>query len=94
MTESAQELLRELDDLEDNIKRDVVKLETAIAQVDQYQMEVQQLRQQMVQVEQQLRSAMAPVHLADDREQALKEQQVGCFCGITKRVTIERERLA
>lgn len=89
VTESAQDLLKELEDLESSIRQDTVQLETAIAQVDQYQLEVQQLRQQMVQVEQQLRSTMAPVHLADDREQALKEQQVGRFCGITRGVTPE-----
>lgn len=52
-------------------------MEVAISQVEQYQMEVQQLRQQIVQVEQQLRAVMAPTHLPHDREQAARDQQVG-----------------
>lgn len=40
-------------------------------------MEVQQLRQQIVQVEQQLRAVMAPTYLPHDREQAARDQQVG-----------------
>ncbi|XP_064211053.1 muscle-specific protein 300 kDa isoform X18 [Tribolium castaneum] len=75
VTQSAQELLKELDDLNGNIKEQSSRLETAIAQVEQYQLEVQQLRQQIVQVEQQLRAAMAPTHLPHDRDQAVRDQQ-------------------
>ncbi|XP_074030429.1 muscle-specific protein 300 kDa isoform X10 [Leptinotarsa decemlineata] len=76
VTESAENLLQELDDLNATIKTQSAQLETAIAQVDQYQVEVQQLRQQIVQVEQQLRTAMAPTYLPHDREQAIRDQQV------------------
>lgn len=74
---AAEELIKELDRLYDEIKDQSSKLETAIAQVDHYQNEVQQLRQQIVQVEQQLRSVMAPTHLPSDRDQAARDQQVG-----------------
>jgi septal ring factor EnvC (AmiA/AmiB activator) len=77
VTQSAQDLLKELDDLNRTIKEQSGKLEAAIAQVEQYQLEVQQLRQQIVQVEQQLRAAMAPTHLLHDRDQAVRDQQVG-----------------
>lgn len=77
MTQSAEALLKELDDLNKTIRDQSSKLEQAIAQVEQYQIEVQQLRQQIVQVEQQLRTAMAPTHLPHDRDQAVREQQVG-----------------
>lgn len=75
---AAEELIKELDKLHDEIKDQSTKLETAIAQVDHYQNEVQQLRQQIVQVEQQLRTVMAPTHLPSDRDQAARDQQVGC----------------
>lgn len=39
--------------------------------------EIQQLRQQIVQVEQQLRTVLSPTYLPNDREKALQEQQVG-----------------
>lgn len=77
VTHSAEDLLRELDDLQDQIREQSHQLEAAINQVDQYQLEVQQLRQQIVQVEQQLRTTMAPTYLPHDRDQALREQQVG-----------------
>ncbi|XP_072386756.1 muscle-specific protein 300 kDa isoform X12 [Diabrotica undecimpunctata] len=76
VTESAEELLIELDQLAQVIKTQSTELETAIAQVDNYQQEVQQLRQQIVQVEQQLRTTMAPNYLPHDRDQALRDQQV------------------
>lgn len=77
MTQSANDVVGELDQLHKEIKDQSTQLETAIAQVDQYQVEVQQLRQQIIQVEQQLRSVMAPTHLPQDRDQAVRDQQVG-----------------
>lgn len=79
ITESAGELLRELDELNRTIKEQTNQLETAIQQVEQYQLEVQQLRQQIIQVEQQLRAAMAPTHHHPTNDQAVQEQQVGFF---------------
>lgn len=71
--------MQELDQLHEVIKAQSLQLEAAISQVDQYQMEVQHLRQQIVQVEQQLRSVMAPTYLPHDRDRAARDQQVGCF---------------
>lgn len=70
-------MVNELDGLHDVIKQQSGKLETAIGQVDHYQNEVQQLRQQIIQMEQQLRTVLAPTHLPHDREQATRDQQVG-----------------
>ena len=39
--------------------------------------EIQQLRQHIVQVEQQLRTVLSPTYMPNDREKALQEQQVG-----------------
>lgn len=79
VAESADELCSELDELNVAIKEQSRQLETAIAQVDQYQLEVQQLRQQILQVEQQLRGVLNPTQLPQDSEQMLREQQVGFF---------------
>lgn len=38
--------------------------------------EIQQLRQHIVQAEQQLRAILSPTYLPNDREKALEEQQV------------------
>ncbi|XP_017768073.1 PREDICTED: nesprin-1 [Nicrophorus vespilloides] len=75
VTDAAKDLIRELDVLQGGIKDQCVQLETSIAQVDQYQSEVQKLRQQIVKVEQQLRAVMAPTHLPHDRDQAARDQQ-------------------
>lgn len=72
-------MMKELDNLRDAVKDQSVKLEVAINQVDHYQNEVQQLRQKIIQVEQQLRTVQAPTHLPHDREQAANDQQVGYF---------------
>lgn len=77
VTEAAEELLRELDQLNEVIRAQSSQLEISISQVEKYQIEVQQLRQQIVQVEQQLRAVMAPTYLPHDREQAARDQQVG-----------------
>lgn len=39
--------------------------------------EIQQMRQQIMQVEQQLRTVLSPTYLSTDKEKALQEQQVG-----------------
>ncbi|XP_066252950.1 muscle-specific protein 300 kDa isoform X4 [Euwallacea similis] len=75
ITESVSELLRDLDGLEDSIKGQVTQLEKAILQVEGYQGELQQLRQQIVQVEQQLRTSMAPNYKPHDRDGATREQE-------------------
>lgn len=77
VTHTADELLRDLDHLNLHIKEQSKQLEGAVAQVDQYQLEVQQLRQHIIQVEQQLRSVLNPTQLTHDSEQLVREQQVG-----------------
>nr|XP_022915902.1 nesprin-1 isoform X7 [Onthophagus taurus] len=73
---AAQELLDELDQLNVVIKDQSKQLEVSIAQVDRYQVEVQQLRHQIIQLEQQLRIVLNPTQLVQDSEQMLREQQV------------------
>jgi nesprin-1 len=41
-----------------------------------FEQEIQQLRQQIINVEQQLRVVMAPTYLPHNREKALEEQNV------------------
>lgn len=83
MSDQAKEILADLESLNSTIKGESQQLESSIAQVDKYQLEVQQLRQQIVQVEQELRAVMAPTHLPHDRDQAARDQQVGLFLTMT-----------
>lgn len=83
IADAADSLAQELDQLNGTIREQSRQLETAIAQVDQYQLEVQQLRQQILQVEQQLRSVINPTQLAHDSEQLLRDQQVGFLSKLT-----------
>ncbi|XP_063222936.1 muscle-specific protein 300 kDa isoform X4 [Bacillus rossius redtenbacheri] len=76
VTESAAEILKELDQLCDVVKEQTSGLETCLAQLDQYQQEIQQLRQQIVQVEQQLRIVLSPTYMSHDREKAQEEQNI------------------
>ncbi|PSN34718.1 hypothetical protein C0J52_20229 [Blattella germanica] len=71
VSETAQEILQELDQLAAIVKEQCCTLESCIAQVDQYQ---QQLRQQIVQVEQQLRVVLSPTYSPHDRDKAMEEQ--------------------
>ncbi|XP_078048160.1 muscle-specific protein 300 kDa isoform X4 [Augochlora pura] len=75
--ETVDELLTELDSLHGTVKEQVASLEGCLTQIDRYQQEIQQLRQQIVQVEQQLRTVLSPTYLSSDKEKALQEQQ---FC--------------
>ncbi|XP_068085330.1 muscle-specific protein 300 kDa [Anabrus simplex] len=74
VSEAAQEILEELDQLLGTVKEQATQLETCLSQLDQYQQEIQQLRQQIVQVEQQLRVVLAPNYSPHDREKAAEEQ--------------------
>ncbi|KAG7206621.1 hypothetical protein KM043_000301 [Ampulex compressa] len=73
--ETADELVAELEGLRASVKEQATALEACLAQIDQYQQEIQHLRQQIVQVEQQLRTVLSPTYLSNDRERALQEQQ-------------------
>ncbi|XP_014483634.1 PREDICTED: nesprin-1 isoform X6 [Dinoponera quadriceps] len=73
--EAADDLIAELNALHGTVKEQTASLEVCLAQIDQYQQEIQQLRQHIVQVEQQLRTVLSPTYLPNDREKALQEQQ-------------------
>ncbi|XP_012271233.1 nesprin-1 isoform X8 [Orussus abietinus] len=75
VAEAAQDLIRDLNVLKDSVKEQTTSLETCLLQIDQYQQEIQQLRQQIVQADQQLRAVLSPTYLPNDREKALQEQQ-------------------
>lgn len=77
VSEAGEELLQDLDLLLGSVKEHTGSLDATLTQIDKYQQEMQQLRQQIVQVEQQLRLVLAPTYLPHDREKALAEQQVG-----------------
>lgn len=83
VTEAAEELVVELDDFDKFVRDQINNLETSIAQVEQYHLEVQQLRRQIVQVEQQLRTVLSPTYLPHDRDQAVRDQQVGAEVELT-----------
>nr|CAD7256631.1 unnamed protein product [Timema shepardi] len=76
VTEAAQEILKELDQFHEVVKEQSNTLDTCLLQLDQYQQEIQQLRQQIVQVESQLRIVLSPTYLPHERDRAAEEQNV------------------
>nr|CAD7432088.1 unnamed protein product [Timema monikensis] len=76
VTEAAQEILKELDQFHEVMKEQSNTLDTCLLQLDQYQQEIQQLRQQIVQVESQLRIVLSPTYLPHERDRAAEEQNV------------------
>ncbi|EZA53954.1 Nesprin-1 [Ooceraea biroi] len=74
--DTADDLTAELNSLHSTVKEQTTNLEVCLAQIDQYQQEIQQLRQRIVQVEQQLRTVLSPTYMPNDREKALQEQQI------------------
>ncbi|XP_029680499.1 nesprin-1 isoform X2 [Formica exsecta] len=73
---TADDLIAELNALHNTVKEQTSSLEVCLAQIDQYQQEIQQLRQCIVQVEQQLRTVLSPTYMTNDREKAFQEQQI------------------
>ncbi|XP_024081429.1 nesprin-1 [Cimex lectularius] len=69
-----EELKRELDSLHGIVKQQSVDLEERINQVEQYQQELLQLKQEVVSSEQKLRMVSSPTYLPNDREKAIQEQ--------------------
>lgn len=65
-----------MDALEAIIKGKAHNLETSLAQIDDYQKQMQELKKRILQEEQQLRLIMAPTYLPGDRAKAASEQQV------------------
>ncbi|XP_008555407.1 muscle-specific protein 300 kDa isoform X6 [Microplitis demolitor] len=76
IAETADDMINELNLLNDTVKEQTASLESCLTQIDQYQQEIQQIRHQIIQVEQQLRSALSPTYLPNDRERAMQEQQI------------------
>ncbi|XP_043492348.1 nesprin-1 [Polistes fuscatus] len=76
ISEIAEELLSELDVLYKTVTEETASLELCLDQIDQYQQEIQKLRQKVVQVEQQLRTVLSPTYLPNNREKAIQEQQI------------------
>ncbi|XP_071567068.1 muscle-specific protein 300 kDa isoform X8 [Temnothorax nylanderi] len=74
--DTADDLIAELNSLHGTVKEQATSLEACLAQIDQYQQEIQQLRQHIVQAEQQLRMVLSPTYMPNDREKALQEQQI------------------
>lgn len=77
ISETAGQIIRELDDLAAIVRTKITSLEASLTQIEQYQRLQQQLRQKIMHEEQQLRLALAPTYLPHDRDRALNEQQVG-----------------
>lgn len=61
------------------VKGRSTELEQSLAQLEEYQSQMQQLRQKIVQEEQHLRVVLAPTYSPHDREAAISEQQVSVF---------------
>ncbi|XP_075225316.1 muscle-specific protein 300 kDa isoform X2 [Lycorma delicatula] len=72
--ENADELVKELNSLDELVKEQCTALDATLAQIDKYQQEIQNLRQQVVQMELQLRTVMSPTYLPHDRDKAAEEQ--------------------
>lgn len=85
ISETAGQIISELDDLASSVRNKISSLEASLTQIEQYQRLQQQLRQKIMHEEQQLRLALAPTYLPHDRERALNEQQVGLVCFIAAR---------
>lgn len=79
ITETAYEIINELDRLDGMVKGRSNELEQSLAQLEEYQSQMQQLRQKIIQEEQHLRVVLAPTYLPHDRETAISEQQVSVF---------------
>jgi len=76
ITETAYEIIHDLDELNNNVKQKSSELDKSLAQLEDYQLQMQALRQKIIQEEQQLRLVLAPTYLPHDREKAVTEQQM------------------
>ncbi|KAK6636175.1 hypothetical protein RUM43_009828 [Polyplax serrata] len=71
----AQNILKDLDDVDKAAKEQVSNLQECISQLDKYQQEIHVLRQQIVLAEQKLRTVLDPVAFAQHPEKARLEEQ-------------------
>lgn len=76
LAENVEEILQVLDEVDGLIRQKCTQLEGSLQQIDVYQEQLQTLRQRIIQEEQQMRAAMAPAYLINNREKAAAEQQV------------------
>jgi len=76
---SSTGLLLQLDALLDEINLQSKTLEAAVLQLDHLQQDIQTLRAQVVQVDQQLRMVSSPAYSPLDRDKAVAEQNVSTF---------------
>jgi len=74
VAETGEQLKAELDALHTTVHQQTVELESTIAQAEQYQQEILQLKQDVVSSEQKLRAVSCPTYHPNDRETALSEQ--------------------
>lgn len=79
ITTTAYNIIADLEALEAVVKDKAHNLESSLSQIDDYQKQIQELRQRILQEEQQLRLVMAPTYMPHDREKAASEQQVRFF---------------
>lgn len=76
MVEAARLIVVDLDQLNGIIKTKNNSLEQTLAQLENYQQQMQTIRQKILHEEQQLRLVLAPTYLPHDRDRAVTEQQV------------------
>lgn len=76
---TAYDMIANLESLEAIVRQKAQDLEASLLQVDEYQKQIQELRKQILQGEQQLRLVMAPSYSPGDQEKAATEQQVRSF---------------
>lgn len=80
MVETARLIVADLDQLNGIIKSKNNSLEQTLSQLENYQQQMQTIRQKILHEEQQLRLVLAPTYLPHDRDRAVTEQQVSnCF---------------
>lgn len=70
------------------VKGRSTELEQSLAQLEEYQTQMQQLRQKIIQEEQHLRVVLAPTYSPHDREAAASEQQVSVFLSLPSRARV------
>ncbi|XP_071454288.1 muscle-specific protein 300 kDa-like [Hetaerina americana] len=95
VSESADELMTELGQLQGKVKEQNVTLESCLSQVDQCLQEIQNLQQQIVPVEQQLRVVLSPTYSPNDKERAIAEQNA-CrerIKALQTKITARNERI-
>jgi len=90
-----KEIAQSLDVLSEDVKEQCKTLESCLTQLDQYQQEISQLRQNILGCEAQLRAVSSPAYTAKDRDKALAEQSA-CrerIKGLQSKITAFSQRM-